>query len=221
MRGPAVAAIRRAGALRVAADLSDPPMAFRAGQTPQGFEIDLGTLLARALGVRLEVTDTPLAAMRAGVPRGADVVLSAVRAGQIPGISSTPYYVSGQAILWRDRSPVRSLDALRGRHVAVAAGTPTPADLRGAVLSVSYLPEQALAAVADGRVEAALGDRPLLLWYAHVHPGLGVTPEPGQDVPLVAVVRPDAPDLAAFVSAVIRELRQDGGLVQLRRRWHL
>jgi ABC-type amino acid transport substrate-binding protein len=221
MRGPAIAAIQRRGVVSVASDLSYPPMEFRDGGTPQGFEIDLAALLARALGVRLEVADVPLAALRSGVPRGTDLILSALPASRAPGLPSVPYYVSGQAILWREGAPVRTPADLRGRRVAAAAGSPAEALARQGALVAFDLPAQALAAVADGRAQAAVGDRPLLLWYAQTHPHLGVTTGAWQEVPLAAAVRPDAPDLAAFVSAAIRELERNGGLAQLRRRWHL
>ncbi len=221
MHGPAITGVQRAGVLRVASDLSYPPMAYRDG-APQGFEIDLAGLLAGALGVRLEVVDTPLAAMRTRFPRSVDLLLSALPADGAPGIASIPYYVSGQAILSRDGAAVRTPEALRGLRVAVAPGTPGEALAEGAgALVVRYLPVDALSAVADGRAQAAVGDRPLLLGFAQAHPHLGVTAGSWQEVPLAAAVRPDAPDLAAFVSAALRELLQDGGLDQLRRRWHL
>jgi polar amino acid transport system substrate-binding protein len=222
MHGPSIAAVQRAGVLRVASDLSYPPMEFRDGAAGRGFEMDLASLLAAALHVRLEVIDTPLPSMRAEVPRGVDMVLSALAVDQVPGLPSAPYFESGQAVLWRDGTPVRTWDDLRGRRVAVAGGSSgeTVAGV-GATLSAFYLPEEALAAVADGRMQAAVGDRPLLLWYAQAHPHLGITAGPQRAVPLAAGVRPDAPDLAAFVSAAIHELERNGGLAQIRRRWHL
>ncbi len=59
----------------MASDLSYPPMEFLDAGTPRGFEMDLAALLAGALGVRLQVADTPLAVMRAGFPPGADLLL--------------------------------------------------------------------------------------------------------------------------------------------------
>ncbi|HEV2283152.1 MAG TPA: hypothetical protein VGX75_12270, partial [bacterium] len=39
--GPSVAAVRSSGRLRVAADLSVPPVAFRDASGPRGFDVDL------------------------------------------------------------------------------------------------------------------------------------------------------------------------------------
>ncbi len=220
VRGPGITAIQRAGVLRVAADLSFPPMAYREAGVPRGFEVELAGLLAHALGVRLDVLDVPRAVIRAGFPPAADLILSSLSADQAPGLPSAPYYVSGRAILWRAGAPVHAPGELRGRRVAAAVGVGDAAAVAGTLVPF-YLPEQALAAVADGRAEAAVGDRAVLLWYAHTHSGLGVTADASPGTPLVAVARADAPDLAAFVSAAIRELDRSGGLAQLRRRWRL
>jgi ABC-type amino acid transport substrate-binding protein len=221
--GPAVTEIRRAGVLRVASDLSYPPMEFREGMAPRGFEIDLAALLADALGVRLEILDTPLPLMRAGFPAGVDLLLSGISAerAQAMGLSSEPYYASSQAILWRDGSPVRTPNDLRGIRVAVASDSSGEALAAAGTLSVVYLPEQAMEAVTSGGAQAAVGDRPVLLWYARTHPHLHVSTGAWREAPLVAVTRWDASDLAEFVTAALRELRAKGGLDQLQRRWNL
>ena len=224
LSGPAVAQIRRTGVLRVASDLSYPPMEFREEGAPRGFEIDLAALLADALGVRLEIVDTPLTQMRVEFPAGVDLLLSGISLNSAPamGLSSVPYYVSSQAILWRDGSPVRTPRDLRGLRVAVASGSPGEVLAAGAgTLSLTYLPEQAMEAVTTGGAQAAVGDRLVLIWYARSHAHLHVSVGAWQEAPLVAVTRWDASDLADFVTAALRELRANGGLDQLQRRWNL
>jgi polar amino acid transport system substrate-binding protein len=224
MHGPAVARIQRAGVLRVASDLSYPPMEFWDGRMPRGFEIDLASLFAAALGVRLEVVDLPAAVLHAGFPPGVDMLLGALSPDRAPGLSSEPYYLLAQAILSRTSEPVRAPETLRGLRVAVQAGSPgaAVAEQAGAASLVAlYLPDEALGAVAAGRAQAAVADRPLVVAYARAHPNFQVTAVSGQEVPLVVVVGPDAPDLVAFVSIALRDLTRSGGLAQLRKRWDL
>lgn len=219
VQGPAVAAIKRVGVLRVASDLSYPGLAFREGGAAQGFEMDLAGLLAAALGVRLEVIDTPRAAMRAGFA-DADLLISQWTAEGAPGPASTPYYAMRQAILWREKQTPGG--ALRNVHVAVQASSPgqAVAEQLGASLAlVAYQPMEALGAVSRGDAQAAVADLPLVAEYVRTHPHLTMSTGPWAEVPLVVVGRPDAPDLLAFVSAAIRELDQRGGLAQLRQRW--
>lgn len=221
--GPAIAQIRRTGVLRVASDLSYPPMEFREDGAPRGFEIDLAALLANALGVRLDIIDTPLTLMREEFPAGVDLLLSGIPidSAATMGLPSEPYYVSSQAILWHDGSPVRTPNDLRGIRVAVASGSSGEALAAAGTLSATYLPEQAMEAVTAGGARAAVGDRPVLLWYARTHAHLHVSAGAWREAPLVAVTRWDASDLAEFVTAALRELRAHGGLDQLQRRWNL
>ena len=205
--GPSVAAIVQTGVLRVASDLSDPPLAFREGAAPRGFEIDLAGLLAASLGVRLEVQDTPRVLLRTGFS-GADLIISAMRKEEVPGPASESYYTMSQGnvrVAAQGKSPAETLAEQMGA---------------GPILT-AYLPAAALAAVSRGEVQAAVADLPVILDYARTHRGLRVSAGPWAEVPLVVGVRPDGPDLLAFVSAAIRELEHTGGLAQLRQRWHL
>jgi polar amino acid transport system substrate-binding protein len=221
--GPTVAAIGRAGALRVASDLSYPPLAFRADSFPEGFEIDLAGLLAAALGVRLEVIDTPRAAMRPGFA-DADLLISQWTAAEAPGLPSPAYYVLRQGILWGGGEKPGPDASLAGVRLAVAArsrGQAVAARLGLAPAVVAYQPIEALRAVSRGQAQAALADLPLVVDYARTHRGLSASTGGWDDSPLVVVVRADAPDLLAFTSAAIRELEETGGLTRLRQRWHL
>jgi len=217
-----VAAIRRTGVLRVASDLSYPPLAFRDGTSPGGFEIDLAGLLAAALGARLDVVDTPRAAMRPGFA-DADLFISQLTAGDAPGLASLPYYGLRQAVLWREGEPVPDA-ALRGIRLAVQARSRGEAVAEQAGVAptvVVYEPIEALRAVSRGQAQAAIADLPLVVEYARTHRRLTVSTGPWAEAPLVVVVREDAPDLLAFTSAAIHELEQTGGLTRLRERWHL
>ena len=221
--GPSVDAIRRTGRLRVAADLSSPPMAFRDASGPRGFDVDLATLVAQALAVRVDITDTPAAAMREEFPTGADLAAGALSAGMAPGIATETYADAAPRIVWGAKTQGTGTADLRGRRVAAAAGTPGErlAHDAGATVVATYLPEQSLQMVADGRVEAAVAGGPTALGFVSSRTGLRTSAAGGPAVPLVFIARPGAGDLAAYVSDVIRGLRANGGLDQLRRRWHL
>lgn len=221
--GPVLDAIRRAGRLQVAVDLSSPPVAFRDASGPRGFDIDVVTIVAQGLGVRAVITDTPVAAMHAAFPRGADLAAGALSGGTVPGIATDPYADVAPVIVWGAKTPGSAAADLRGKRVAAAAGSPGERLAReaGAAVVTTYLPEQSLALVADGRVQAAVAGGPEAMGFVWGRTGLRTSAAGGPDVPLVLIVRPGADDLAAYVSDVVRELRANGGLEQLRRRWHL
>ncbi len=226
VEGPAIAVIKHGGVLRVASDLSYPPLAFRDGASPgapAGFEIDLAGLLAAALGVRLQVIDTPRSAMGPGFV-DADLLLSQWTAETAPGPASTPYYVLRQAILWREGQDRTSGGSLHHVRIAVQArsrGQAMVEQLGVAPAVVVYQPIEALGAVFRGDAQAAVADLPLVAEYVRTHRHLTMSTGPWVEMPLVVVVRADAPDLLAFTSAAIEELERGGGLAQLRQRWRL
>jgi polar amino acid transport system substrate-binding protein len=221
VRGEALSNIARSGVLRVSSDLSDPPLAFREGATPRGFEIDLATILAAALGVRLVVADTPRAQMHPGFS-DADLLIGSISPDGAPGPVSTPYYWMSQAVVTNGPA-LPPGGSLRGVRVVAQAGSSgqAVAEQLGATPTLVYLPSAALAAVSSGQAQAAVADAPAVVEYARAHPLLRVAAGRWGGVPLVVVARADAPDLLAFTSAAIRELEQSGGLAQLRQRWHL
>jgi ABC-type amino acid transport substrate-binding protein len=222
--GPAVSRIQHDGTLRVAADLSYPPMAFRADSGPRGFDVDVATLLAQSLRVHLAVVDTPLAVVRLGVPSDTDMAIGALPSGAMRGRASAPYYMMGQAIVSPSRQVVGTVAALRGLRVAAAAGSvgASVAERAGAsATALTFLPEQALSALVSGQAQATVVDDPLARGNAATHPGLVVTGIAETSVPLVAVVPQNESDLAGFVSDALKSLGQSGGLARLRERWHL
>lgn len=222
VRGEALTGIVRSGVLRVDSDLSDPPLAFREGTTPRGFEIDLATLLAAAMGVRLQVTDTPRTQMHSGFT-DADLLISAIQPAGAPGPVSAPYYSMSQAVLSRGQAVLPSDGSLRGLRVVAQAGSAGEdvAVALGASPALVYLPVAALDAVSRGQAQAAVADAPMVMEYARNHPQLHVAAGRWGSIPLVVVARADAPDLLEFTSAAIRELEQTGGLAQLQQRWRL
>jgi ABC-type amino acid transport substrate-binding protein len=198
-------------------------MAFRGASGPEGFDVDLAALIARSLGARAVITDTPVGAMRNAFPVNEDLVAGALPAGAVPGTASEVYEDASPAIVWGARTSGTTLQALRGKRVAVSVGRSGERLARdaGATSVLTYLPEESFAMVGDGRVDAAIADGPEALGFVSGRHGLRTSALSGSAVSFVVIAGPGAEDLAAYASAVIRELRSSGGLDQLRRRWHL
>jgi ABC-type amino acid transport substrate-binding protein len=223
VRGPAVAAVQRAGRLRVAVDLSVSSIAFRDASGPAGFDVDLIDLIAGSLGVRAEFIDTPIAAMRHAFPPAIDLAAGALSADLVPGVATEPYLTAVPTIVWGARTSGTTLAALRGKRVAASLGRVGERLARdaGATVVPTYLPEESLAMVGKGRVDAAIADGPEALGFISGRNGVRITAAGGPAASFVLIARPGAAGLAAYASAVIHDLRSSGGLEQLRRRWHL
>jgi glutamine transport system substrate-binding protein len=221
--GPAVAAIKRAGVLRVGTDLSDPPLAFRERGAPAGYEMEVAQLLAQALGVRVRIVDTPRALAPSGF-RGVDLLIGGWSADHAPGLPSRPYYVMRQALVWRSAGPKAGDAPLRGLRVAAQAesgGQRVAVRLGAAQTLLTLEPDEAVRAMDRGAVDVAVVDFPLAAHYGRMVRGLHVRQGAWEETPLVVVSRANAPDLAAFASAVIQDLEGSNGLAQLQRRWGL
>jgi ABC-type amino acid transport substrate-binding protein len=221
--GPAIAAIKRAGVLRVGADLSDPPLAFREEGAPAGYEMEMAQLLAQSLGVRVQIVDAPRALARTGF-HDVDLLIGGWSADHAPGLPSRPYYVMRQALVWRRAGPRPGDGPLRGLRVAAqaeSAGQQVAIRLGAPPALLTLEPDEAVRAVDRGAADVAIVDFPLAAYYSRMIRGLHVSQGAWQETPLVVVSRANAPDLAAFASAVIQDLEGSKGLVQLQRRWGL
>ncbi len=115
------------GTLRCAAVLDFPPMGARDAQNnPVGFDIDYCNDLGKALGVKVEIVDTPfpdripaLASGRAdvAVASTSDTLERAKTAG-----FSIPYFAFKMVILTKDGLGIDAYDKLKGRKVGSVSG---------------------------------------------------------------------------------------------------
>lgn len=116
------------GKLRCAVVLDFPPMGFRdASNNPAGFDVDTCHDLAKALGVKAEVVETPfpdripaLVSGRAdvGVASTSDTLQRAKTIG-----FSVPYYAFKMVVLARKSAGIASYKALKGHKTGSTAGT--------------------------------------------------------------------------------------------------
>jgi putative glutamine transport system substrate-binding protein len=237
--GPgALGRIRAAGVLRVGIREDAPPMGFRrpGSLLPEGFELDLGRALAAALlGDPNKVAWVPvgtsrLLALDAGE---ADVVIAGVAPAAGEGTRyrfSPPYYRSPVVLIARRGSPLRSLRSLDGQVVATlpedgGAGALLAAAARAqgatVILAPQPSPVAAVAAVQAGEAAGLVTVRALAPAWLTTDPQLRMWQPGAGSVAYVAAVRADAPDLAAFVDAALRDLVGGPTWRSLLRKWGL
>jgi polar amino acid transport system substrate-binding protein len=222
--------IRQSGTLRVGIDPTYPPFDMvRDGQV-QGYDAALSEAIGRDLGVRVEfktlALDTLYDALLAG---NVDMLVSAlppIPERQADVRYSVPYYQAGQVLVVRANSTaISSVGELGGKKVGVELGSNADTEARrlqrstapGMQLSSVYRsPEEALAAVASGEVDAAITDNTSAQAYLAAHPGtLSVLSPPLTDEPYVVAVPARASALAGSVNATIERLRNSGELARI------
>lgn len=116
------------GVLRCAVVLDFPPMGSRdATNTPVGFDVDYCADLAKSLGVKAEVVETPFPDRIPALMSGrADVIVGStsdtLERAKTVGMT-VPYFAFEMMVLTRTDSKISKYEDLKGRNVGGPAGT--------------------------------------------------------------------------------------------------
>ena len=198
--------IKKAGKIRIAIDTAIPPFGMTDDKMqPTGSDVDLAKLLAKDLGVQLEIVTTtgptphPDAADQQGRHRRLDAVDHArPRQGdRLLDPLCRPSVGRGRA---EDAWQIKSFADLDGKKVAVVRGTTQDTDLtqkaKGAQL-VRYEDDATMAlAVASGQVDILATARSLLPAISKKNPARTVEPKITMQTNWLAIgVRKDEPKL--------------------------
>jgi ABC-type amino acid transport substrate-binding protein len=225
-------AIQSRGVWRVGMDPSFPPFeSLDADNLPAGYDVELARALAATWGLEAEI-----------VPIGFDSLLDALLAAKIDAIISAypydarltrdvafsqAYFDGGLQLAVREGSPIRGVDDLAGRRVAVEWGSEgdmigrqLQRDGVGVALVPFETPQEAVAAlVAGNAVDALLVDGVTLRQAQAGGAPLAAAGPYLTSNPFVIVVPRRAAELLERTNAGLVELRENGLLEQLELAW--
>ncbi|MBC8163043.1 MAG: amino acid ABC transporter substrate-binding protein [Roseiflexaceae bacterium] len=236
---PVWAAAQQRGTLRVAVDFGYAPFtgtrqAVRQGQLreePYGYDIELAQAIGLQLGLDVEFVPTTLeSAYETLATDQADAVISALPYAPEQGWRATFssfYFNAGQVLVVPERSPIGSVDGLRGQRVGVALGSDADTFLRGLAakdpgleLHANYdTAAQAFADLRAGRLEAVVADNAAALAAIHQAPGLRFVPPALTLEPYAVAVSNRAYLLRDQIDAALETLRDQDWFEQAGRRW--
>jgi arginine/lysine/histidine/glutamine transport system substrate-binding/permease protein len=159
--------------LRVALDPTFPPFQSQTGAGQfEGFDIDLINAIAEAEGLTLEMQGLPFDGIIPALQSGTvDLTISTMtitpeRAEVVD--FSRPYFKSGQAIAVQEaNTDITSYDDLDGKQIAVQIGTVGANKANEAQASAVRTFDNtplALQELANGNVDAVIGDAPVILY---------------------------------------------------------
>jgi glutamate/aspartate transport system substrate-binding protein len=143
---------------------------------------------------------------------------------------SVPIFVDGGSVLVRAKSKIVKLADLRGRKIAVIAGTTTEQalvsafdvlDAKATLVPVADATE-GLALLTAGKADGYAGDRIVLTSLKQNAPAGGVLALLGTDFsyePYGIVVRRDDPDFRLAVNRALVDLYKRGGIDPIFQRW--
>src|SRR5919197_425884 len=179
----AAAPVRHAGGtLAYCSDITYPPEEFYKGTKPVGSDIDIGTEVAKRLGMKASFHNTGFDGIIAALlAKKCDAIISGMNdtAERRKQVAFVDYLSVGQSLMVKKGNPkkIHKLSDLSGKRVSVEVGTTNKQFLdkesarlkrQGkAKIDVVTFPKDtdAAAALKTGRVDAYFGDSPVVAYY--------------------------------------------------------
>ncbi len=213
---------RGRGKLLVGVKTDSPPFGYldRTGAV-QGFDADMARYLARALFEderRLELVAVTSGSRIPFLYSGwIDIIIATMtitdERRRVLEFSD-PYFVSGSLILVLKESPIRNLDDLKGKTVAVIEGTVQEKDLEQAApgakqMKFTEIP-QAISALKKKEVDAFCEDDVLVLTLAGENPDLKALGKPFNPRPYAMAVQKGDLEFVRWVNERLNRMKSDG-----------
>lgn len=220
--------VRQSGELRIGTDATYPPFETAEGGQYTGFDIDLGSAIARELGVKTRWINASFDGIFPALQNGTfDAVMSSVTITPERSASmlfSDPYYDSGQLIVVNtDRQGISTPDDLKGRTVGVQINTTAHFDLekRGDLKVAKYNTiDLALLDLRNRRIDAVVIDAPvakyMILQSFH---DLKTVGRRFTDEKFGIALAQSSDDLRRAINAALWRIQDTGELDRLHEKW--
>ncbi|MEU6849699.1 transporter substrate-binding domain-containing protein [Actinacidiphila alni] len=233
--GSTMAAIVRRGRLIAGVDQNSYLFGYRDPLTGQldGYEIELLRRIATALfgsPDRIQfrtITSAARIPVLTTDPNKVDIVVDSmtINCERWQSVAfSSDYMDAGQRVLVPKQSTARSIKDLGGKKICAARKT-TSIDTLAALRNPSVVPvgvddwTDCLMLMQLGEVDAASTDDTILIGLAAQDPNTKLIGPRFTDEPHGIAMQPKQTDFVRFVNAVLEQMRQDGSLKALARKW--
>jgi polar amino acid transport system substrate-binding protein len=226
-----------AGTITFCTDATYPPEEFFQGSKIVGSDIDIGTEVAKRVGMKASFKNT-----------GFDAIIAALLAKKcnaiISGMNDTPtrrkqvafvdYIRVGQAVMVRAGNPkhIKTVADLSGKSISVEVGT-TNKDFLDAQnkllqkrgkkpIKVVTFPKDTDAALAlkTGKVDAYFGDSPVVAYYIEKDPSFAFGVNPVAPIPVGMAFRKGDP-LIPKVRKAVASMYADGTMLRILNKWKM
>lgn len=219
--------IQRRGEIVIGTSGVYPPFEYVEAGRLVGFDIDLGEMIARKLGVKANFVKIEWKGIIAALKSGrADILITAMtktpdRAQQIA--FSVPYYTTAMAVLVRkDNATIKSREDLKGRVLGAEQGSRGEVEAKSVGAKEVKIYDSVMLAFKDleiGRVEAVTEMLPASMYLiARQYKDLKVAASYNEGVVGVNTRLEDEALLAA-INRAIEELKAEGQLDELHKKW--
>ena len=213
--------------LTVGADIPYPPFEQGKPGSYTGFDIELMEAIGEKIGRTPEFQDTSFETIFRDLAQGKfEAVISAATITEEREQAvdfSNPYYLSEQAVLVKEGSPIKSLEEADGKTVAAQQGT-TGLELAKEKLTGSEIrpfPEgpDAINALKAGTVEAAILDAPVAQDAVEKSGGVEIAEKvPTEEKYGIAVAQGET-ELLDEINQGLKEVMDDGTYTKIYEKW--
>ena len=229
-QGDMLARIREKGKLTIATEGDWPPWTYHGDDNAlTGFDVEIGGLIAKGLGVEPDYQEAAWDSLLAGLESGRfDIVCNGVdytadRAEKYA--FSDPYvYTEIVLVVAKDNEDIHSIEDLKGKTTSNSPNSTYAQRALDAGATVEYADTlaQTLRLVEQGRVQASINSKGSVDEYLENNPNANlkvVLTIPGDPVCFPMVKSADTDTLVAEVNRILSELRADGTLAGLSQKY--
>lgn len=225
--------VKTTGQLRWGADVNGgAPHAFCDQNDPKkiiGFEVEIMDAICRKLNVKPRMVIVPWDQLVPALMRGDfDVAFNGLEntKERLAAINFTiPYYFLSEQITVRNgETRFYKFEDLRGHRVGTLSSTLAQRIMEqdGKITVVPYpSPVEAYKDLEIGRIDAALQDYPIAVWYITPNPNLKNVGEPIGQGFYGGGLRKDSPILKEKLNKVIAEMINSGELERIYKKWNI
>ncbi|MCE5334797.1 MAG: transporter substrate-binding domain-containing protein [Desulfobacteraceae bacterium] len=223
---------RRRGKLLAGVRTESPPFGYLdSSGTPQGFDVEIAKILAKALfdddEQRLELVPvTPGSRIPFLYSNWIDVIIAttSITDDRRKVLEfSNPYFNSGSLLLVRDDSPVKGVEDLKGKNVGVLESTIQEQDIRESAPEARVTRfakfDEALQSLKDRKVDALCEDDLIVMRLAGQNPGLRTAGQPFRQRPYAIAVRKGDVQFVNWINAQLEKAKKDGRYEKLVRQY--
>jgi polar amino acid transport system substrate-binding protein len=231
-------AIAKAGTLLFCSDITYPPEEFYDGTTPVGSDIEIGTEIAKRMGVKADFVNTGFdGIIPALVGKKCDAIISGMndtdeRKKQVDFVD---YLSVGQSFMVQKGNPagIKSIDDITGKTVSVEVGTSnadfltaksdefTKAGKKGITVQTFPKDTDAATALRTGKVDAYFGDAPVVAYYVKQTPDAFAFGGDAINPISVGIAIRQGDALKAVVQTVVDSMYKDGAMAKILAKWEM
>jgi polar amino acid transport system substrate-binding protein len=221
--------IRERGMVRIGVSLGGAPMGFYNWRNePSGYDVDMASRFAEALGVEAEFTNVFGDARVSMLVSGQlDVVIANMTATAKRAESvdfSIPYLKSGLRVIAQKDSSIVELDDLDGKKIVVGRGSSGEIFIRNRVPGAELVytdnfSPNALLLLKQKRVDAAIEDNSLIDYLARKNAEYVLVPGLFLSGPISIGMAKGDPEFVEWVDGFVSDYISSGGYERSYRKW--